>query len=148
AVNDPFYDTAVASLIGMQTTDGKTFDNPNDQTVVTFIIPAATHEPVGNSYHAETQVLIPASGGGRILVPYIVLDQLSVGFVTDFNSLMWSISHELGESATDPHPYSDPGWFNTDIETQGEVADLCNNIPALLTVGGNPVTVNRFYSTK
>jgi hypothetical protein len=148
AVTDPSFDDFVRSLVGMTATNGATFGAPNGQTVVGFVLPKATLEKVGTSYHTETSVQLVSDTGSPIFIPYLVLEQIQVGFVSDFDYLTWSQSHELGETATDPLPDFEPGWFNTDVNVEGEVADLCNNIPAQDDLGGTTYVLNRFYSGK
>jgi len=148
AVSDGFFNDLVPKLVGMPTTLGTTFGPPNDSTVVTFVIPKSTKEPVGTSYHTETTVTVASAGGGLIWMPYIVLDQISVGNVSDFDYLTWSQSHELAEAATDPLPDFEPAWFNLDVDIEGEVADLCNNIPDREVLDGTSYVLNRLYSQK
>jgi hypothetical protein len=147
-VVDQSFDDVIQSLGGMTATNGAVFDAPNDQTVIGFVLPKSTRESVGTSYHIETSSQVISSAGNAIYVPYIVLEQIHVGFVSDFAYLTWSQSHELGETATDPLPDFDPGWYNLDVFVEGEIADLCNNIPAKESLGGTIYTLNRFYSGK
>jgi hypothetical protein len=148
AVDDNFFEEQVPQLLGKTTTTGATFTAPSASTVVTFLIPKATTEPVGTSYHTETEGTVASAAGGPIHIPYIVLDQIAVGFIPDFDYLTWSQSHELAEAATDPLPDYDPAWYNVDVDIQGEIADLCNDIPSKVVLGGTTTTVNRLYSAK
>jgi hypothetical protein len=148
SVSDSSYDDFVQSLVGLTSSTGETFDAPNEQTVVGFVLPKSTAEKVGTSYHTETGVKLLSNTGSAIFVPYMVLEQIHVGFVSDFDYLTWSQSHELGDTATDPLPDFDPAWFNVDVLIEGEIADLCNNIPAEVKLGATTYALNRFYSQK
>jgi len=145
AVDDAFYDTTMGQLIGKTSTSGETFGTLGANTVVTFVIPISTIEPIGTSYHTETGVTFPATGGA-ITIPYIVLRQDPVGFVSDFDYLTWTQSHELTETASDPHPSKDEGWLNSDLDVLGEIADLCNDTRVKLSLGGMTYTLTRVYS--
>ncbi|HZS39176.1 MAG TPA: hypothetical protein VFF06_20235 [Polyangia bacterium] len=68
-----------------------------------------------------------------------------------FDNLTWTDSHEMAESATDPHPATDPGW-QLGWKLALEVGDMCM-VPGQLDVAGagpdggtRSYTVSRFYS--
>jgi hypothetical protein len=78
-------------------------------------------------YHWETQ-------SGAYHVPYAVIPTCSSGTIVEGTSdLEASASHEFIEAATDPFPYTNPGYGITDqadpwVYTAGEVADLCEGL--------------------
>ena len=145
AVNDPFYDAQIGQLVGRVSSTGDMLTLGPD-TVLTFVIPKATSEPVGTSYHTTTAATFPLTSGGSARVPYIVLRQDSVGFVADFDYLTWTQTHELVETATDP---LDPeAWLDPNLDIFGEIADLCNDIPVEEMLGGTTYMVTRLYSAR
>jgi hypothetical protein len=145
AVNDPFYDAQIGQLVGRVSSSGETLHlGPN--TVLTFVIPKATSEPVGTSYHTTTAASFPLTTGGSAPVPYIVLRQDSVGFVADFDYLTWTETHELVETATDPG--TPDAWLDPELDLLGEIADLCNDIPVQLSLGGTTYMLTRYYSAR
>ncbi len=145
AVNDSFYDAQIGQLVGRVSSAGDML-TLGPSTVLTFVIPKSTSEPVGTSYHTTTARSFPLSGGGSAQVPYIVLRQDSVGFVSDFDYLTWTQTHELVETATDP---LDPeAWLDPNLDILGEIADLCNDIPVEETLGGTQYMLTRFYSAR
>jgi hypothetical protein len=58
--------------------------------------------------------------------------------------LTFTISHELVEAATDPHPGTNTGWLSLDCPPFGEVGDLCVVDP--IQSGPSQVWVQRIYS--
>jgi hypothetical protein len=145
-VDDDALAAVLAALPGSTTTSGARVREPDANTVVTFVIPKTTQPPLDSSYHAETGALLPAAGGASIHEPYIVLRQDSVGYVSDFDYLTWTQSHELVEVATDPHPDTAEAWLSPALDVYGEVADLCNDIPVQRTLGGTNYMLTRVYS--
>jgi hypothetical protein len=117
----------IESLVGTTSLGGATVPAPDDQTVFDFIIPRATTETYGY-YHYETNQLVAGAGGGTLHVPYIVDRQDKVPGLNRFQYLTWSDSHELFETATDPHPAVAPGYQSAWLGGLGEVGDLCNDI--------------------
>jgi hypothetical protein len=146
SLNDPsgnVFDTLVASLIGMAATDGSTVPQPNKNTVFAFIVSKASAEP-GGYYHTETNSLV--SG---IHVPYIVDRQDDVHFVTPEQYFTWCDSHELAETASNPHPSTHIAWSSPWLPYAGEIGDLCNDIPTSTTLSdGNSYMLTRIYSAK
>jgi hypothetical protein len=146
-IDDDALEAALATLPGMTTTAGAPVGPPDASSVVTFVIPKSTHPPIDTSYHAETSALLPAAGGAKLHRPYIVLLQQEVGFVPELDYLTWTQSHELVETATDPHPDSAVAWLAAALDVAGEIADLCNDIPVRRTLGGTSYLLTRIYST-
>jgi hypothetical protein len=127
-------------------------------TIYLFAFPPSTIESDGNSacctdydgYHDEL-----TSGG--ITVPYAV-SCACPGFdgpnVTDLQERTVDISHELVETATDPFPFTEPGYREEDnadiswtIVTGGEVADMCEfNDDANFVPPGSTYMVQRSWS--
>jgi len=145
AVDDAFYDAQIGQLVGRVSSTGDMLTlGPN--TVLTFVIPKATSEPVGTSYHTTTVATFPLTSGSSARVPYIVIRQDSVGFVADFDYLTWTQTHELVETATDPS--SPDAWLDPNLDILGEIADLCNDIPVEEMLGGTTYMVTRLYSAR
>lgn len=145
SVDDAFYDAQLGQLVGRVSSTGEMLQLGPD-TALTFVIPKATREPVGTSYHTTTLATFPLTSGGSAPVPYIVLRQDSVGFVADFDYLTWTETHELVETATDPS--TPEAWIDPDLDILGEIADLCNDIPVEETLGGTRYLVTRIYSAQ
>jgi hypothetical protein len=134
------YEAAIASLPGKMTYAGETFDAPNENTVVLFVVPGQTMTDEG-IYHYETA---PGVVQAAMHVPYIVLPRNLIG--PDFDELTWSASHEIVEVASDPHPTTFPAWYDNLLTYLGEIADLCNDIPTTQTLDGTPYVLTRIYS--
>jgi hypothetical protein len=145
AENGSDYDTIISNVVGQTTLEGDVVPLPNENTVFSFIVPKGTKAP-GGYYHYTTNHKVPNAAGSSIYVPYAVDPQDSVGFVTDMQYLTWSISHELIETATDPMVQG--GWNADSAGSNSEVADLCNDIPTTIMLGGAPQMVTRFWSAK
>lgn len=92
-------------------------------------------------YHSESFV---TSDGGKTKFAYAVLPRCG-GFGGGFGlgALTVAASHEFIEAATDPFPYTSPGYFFDQGDAWsanlGEVADLCN---------GGTVTLGEFVVTR
>jgi hypothetical protein len=141
SLNGGDFDGLVASLPGSVALDGSIVPPPNESTVFDFLIPKGT--PAGGYYHSETTGRLPSASGALIHVPYIVMPQDSVGFVSDEDYLTWSQTHELVETATDPHCNTDLAWY----AFQEELADMCNDIPVWTTMPDQSVhAVSRIWS--
>jgi hypothetical protein len=154
-IDDSQFPTIIRGLISSGAVSA-----PNKNTLLAFVIPQATASTLYGSkgcvdyggYHAETR----ASTGSAAYVSYAVNLQC-VGFSsgTLFDSLTDVLSHEAGEAATDPHPFTRPTYVNQTIPTGGEVGDLCVGleitehasieVPDAGTVAENYV-VTRLYS--
>ncbi len=135
-----FYGERIRGVIGGMTTQGSAVPMPGRNTVFLFVVPHATKAP-GGYYHFQTAGKI-----GSLYVPYIVVRQDHVGFVSDRDYLTWSTSHELVETATDPRSQSGGGYMSPWLTIQGEVGDLCNDIPVPATIDGTTYAITRTYS--
>jgi hypothetical protein len=141
SLNGADFDALVASLPGSTALDGSTVPAPNESTVFDFLIPKGT--PAGGYYHSETTRRLTSVSGALIHVPYVVMPQDSVGFVSDEDYLTWSQTHELVETATDPHCNTEVAWY----AFGEEVADMCNDIPVWTTMPDQSVrAVSRIWS--
>lgn len=106
-------------------------------TVFAFVVPLTTQVTGGGGagcfsyggYHTQT------SGG----VPYEVNLQCGGLGTGGFDDLTFVLSHEAAEAATDPRPFSNPGWFSDDYSILGEIGDLCNPLGENLTSGNPPL---------
>jgi hypothetical protein len=137
ALDDSLMDGIVNGLV----TSGK-LPSTNDNTVLFFVVPQSTKSTLFGAngcfdyggYHAETQMLI----NGRHQ-PYAVNLQCAgsaLASSSGFDSLTVTISHESVEAQTDPHPFSAPGWVNTESPVGGEVGDLCVYSDTTITAPG------------
>ncbi len=122
-------DSAFGTLIKQSIASGL-FPAPDKNTLFAFIVPKNTTSTLQGTtgcqeyggYHAETQT---ASHSG-VFVPYSVNLQCA-GFAAGsaFDGLTDVLSHEAAEAATDPHPYTRPGWVSYEVPLGGEIGDLC-----------------------
>jgi hypothetical protein len=151
-------DTEITPLIDGLIADG-TLPKPNDQTVFSFVLSSDTKSttPFGDTgcetyrgYHFETHNddLNPA----LLHVPYEVnLQCPNKSGNISFDDLTYTMSHENAETASDPHPATQPGWTTVDFQ---EVGDLCNGLGDHFEVEGEcgaPKTtywVTRLYSDR
>jgi hypothetical protein len=131
---------------------------PNANTVVFFVVNPKTHSTLQGSkgcddngyggYHSETQT---AQGSG-IYVSYAVNLQCAAGTADAFVDLTDTLSHEAAEAATDPHPYTSPGWTNQTNPLGGEVGDLCVGLiskqAANITDADGGVAAGNYYVTR
>jgi hypothetical protein len=117
----------VKSIIAGAPFNGTTTAN----TVISFVIPTSTHSTMGggagcvdyDGYHAETR----KATGSTTYVPYMVNVQCAG---EGFDGFMETISHESSETATDPHPFTKPGYSSDGQPFGGEISDLCNPLAA------------------
>lgn len=157
-------DSALSPLIKGYIAD-KTFPTPNENTVFSFVVPQSTQSTLYGSngcqdyggYHAETRV----ATGSNQFVPYAINLQCK-GFGGDkpFDDLTDVISHEIAETATDGHPYTNPAYMADPslAPLGGEVGDLCVGLSTTFDVtqnlgdGGVPTAesyfVTRLWSNK
>jgi hypothetical protein len=140
------FEEAIANAVGQTTLDGAPVGPPTPDTVFAFIVPKGT-KGGGGYWHSETTRSVASAEGRPIHVPYIV-DEQADPFLSPFDYLTWSHSHELMETATDPLPDNDPGWLATDAASNSEVADLCNDIPVTAALDGRSYAISRVYSAK
>ncbi len=127
-------DSQVQTLLSTHVADAL-FPSPNANTVYSFIIPNGTTSTLFGTmgcrdyggYHSETSA-------GNMKVPYAV----NLSCSTSFDALTGVVSHESAEVATDPFPFSGPGFVDRDITSAGEIADLCEGLNRTYTVEGNP----------
>ena len=127
----------------------------DSNTVLDFIIPTDVTsfdgQSVGNlckifgGYHTEFQTS-PS-------IPYIINPQCNGSGLAPLDELTSVDSHELIETATDPHPFSNIGWQNPWLAGYGEVGDMCQFVDLPITVkaaDGTMVTylVSHAYSAK
>ena len=143
---DAQINAAVADVIGATTTSGGVVPSPGPNTVFDFIVPKGTKDP-GGYYHDATTRTFAAQDGTQTAVAYAVIPQDHVSFVSDVDYLTWSDTHELDEAATDPS-VDGLSWYAPDVgPDDGEVADLCNDIPVHVTLSdGNAYALTRTYS--
>ncbi len=66
------------------------------------------------------------------------------------DNLTWTDSHEVAESASDPHPNTAPAWQNPWLGGFGEIGDMCNDVPVTIhtvdDAGARDYLVTRYYS--
>jgi hypothetical protein len=141
------YDALISGFVGTTTLDGEVVPPPNRNTVFAFIVPTQTRAPGGGYYHTTTNYEVTSANGNAIYVPYIVDLQSSItaGVPYDEDYLTWSHSHELVETATDPATPS-LAWTSASTGGNSEIADLCNDIPVTVAVGGAMHWMSRFWS--
>jgi hypothetical protein len=137
------YEKRIRAVIGATTTAGDVVPAPGHNTVFQFVVPHQTRAP-GGYYHYQTLHQLASATGSSLYVPYIAVRQDHVGFVSDRDYLTWSTAHELFETATDPRMGN--GYDSPWIGTQGEVGDLCNDIPVTTTLDGTSYAISRAYS--
>ncbi len=106
-----------------------------------------------DGYHAETAVTTALN------VVYAV-GCACPGFdgpsITNLQERTVAISHELVEAATDPFPFSNPAYAQTDnadivwsLDTGGELADMCEfNLDSYAVPAGSTYMVQRSWSNK
>jgi hypothetical protein len=131
-------------------------------TALAFIVPKGTTSTLQGGqgcqdyggYHSETRTV----KGGSDFIPYSVTLQCPVApGVSDFDGVTQVLSHEGAEMATDPHPFTRPGWSNKNIPDGSEIADLCVDLN--VTIHGSvsdpdagvteaDYSVTRLYSQK
>lgn len=136
-------EAVIPTLPGRTTIGGVTVPAPDDQTVYGFLIPEGSAEPDGY-YHDETTDAVTTVDGGTINVPYIVDRQDTSIEAPPTEYLTWSDSHELVETATDPH--ADIAWTTAWMPDQGEVGDLCDDVISHEDIGGVSYALTRVYS--
>jgi hypothetical protein len=141
----PSYDALVRSVVGKKTLDGGVVPPPSANTVFTFLVPKGTEAVGGGDYHVETDTTLTSDTGAALHIPYIVMLQQHVGFVSDVDYLTWSYSHELVETATDPRAAA---WTSALTGSNSEIGDLCNDIPVTLAIGGTERMMTRFWSVE
>ncbi len=109
------------------------FPTPNVNTIFNFIVPKNTKSTLYGSkgceqyggYHAETRI----STTSQFSVPYLVnLQCPGFGAGNDFDGLTEVVSHEISETATDPHPFTRAGYVVRGWPLGGEISDLCAGI--------------------
>jgi hypothetical protein len=124
-IDDGAFEPLIQKLIA-----NGTFPQPNTNTAFAFILPATTKSTLQGGtgcvdfggYHSEAQV----SRTSQKVVPYEVnLQCPGFGDGSPFDQLTDVLSHEASETATDPHPSTQPAWRNETVVTGGEVSDLC-----------------------
>jgi hypothetical protein len=156
-------DSAISPLIKGYIAD-HTFPAPNANTVFSFIVPETTQSTLYGSngcsdyggYHAETRV----ATGSNQFVPYAInLQCKGFGGNTPFDGITEVLSHEIAETATDGHPYTDTAYSADPSMAPlgGEVGDLCVGLSTTFNVtqdvadgGATPESyyVTRLYSNK
>jgi hypothetical protein len=102
----------------------------SNKTIYSVVVPKGTTETmfggkgcdVYDGYHSEIKVS-PPGGGAAFYVPYAI--NLQCPGQDDLGTEE-TISHELGESATDPHPGTKPGYVASGAPLGNENGDLCN----------------------
>jgi hypothetical protein len=155
-------DSALQTLLVTNTTGATPAWGPADaSTIYLFLNPKATviSDNTGTScmdydgYHAEAAVTSSLS------VPYAI-GCACPGYdgptVTDLAERTIALSHELVEAATDPFPFSNPAYGQTDnndlvwtIVTGGEVGDMCEfNDDSYIPNPGGTFWVQRTWSDK
>jgi hypothetical protein len=100
-------------------------------TALVLLLPSTTTLLGGNAdlagYHNAT-----AQG-----LPMAVLTQVDTHHGTPFQNLTFIASHEVAELAVNPRPDTQPAWYRDDLYNEGEVADLCNPLDALIYAIGD-----------
>jgi hypothetical protein len=101
----------------------------NSNSIISFIIPVKTQSTMQGGqgcvdyggYHSQTRTV----AGGSTSIPYLVNLQCTEGSKSLFDLLTEVISHEVAEAASDPYPFTQPGWTNDTVLVGGEIGDLC-----------------------
>jgi hypothetical protein len=101
----------------------------NANSAISFVVPVSTQQTMQGGqgcvdyggYHSQTRTV----AGGTTSISYLVNLQCTEGSKTLFDLLTEVVSHEVAESATDPFPFSAPGWSNDTVLVGGEIGDLC-----------------------
>lgn len=122
-------DSEFTALIGGMITDGL-IPAPNENTALIFVPPTTLHSTLQGAagcdyyegYHSETDPI-----DGQKVVYAVNLQCLGNALTSQkaFDDLTVTVSHELSEAQTDPHPFTNPGWVTQQSTLGGEVADLC-----------------------
>jgi hypothetical protein len=151
-------DSAIGPWLGRHIAAGD-FPAPDDQTVYAIYFTASTTITLMNetscigfgAYHSSAVV----TDGGAHQVAYAVIPacDYGLGATGNFNYVTLSASHELAESATDPHPladtafylHSNDAWLGALSYGGGENGDMCTYLadPSTLESG---YTVQRIWS--
>lgn len=137
------------------------FPVPTPDTIYAIFIPdgvTITDNQVGQScksyggYHTETNGFGGNTANSKI--PYAVMPRCNhFNYFSGIDAATATLSHELIEAATDPHPYSDPAFASTDdqhavwsIIPAAEIGDMCAYEPQSFArlVGG--YVVQRVWS--
>ncbi|MFT3764420.1 MAG: hypothetical protein QM820_02715 [Minicystis sp.] len=129
-------DTQLSQDLAAQTSGASpAWGAADPSTIYLFVLPQGTVIDAGgecctdyDGYHDEATV-------GAIKVPYGIVCScpgLDGPGVNDVQQVTVAMSHELVEAATDPLPFSDPAYAQTDdpnviwtLITGGETADMC-----------------------
>jgi hypothetical protein len=128
-------DADIRRMLSSEITQGALSPNPNTLYIV-FVPPGdAVIGPKGNKnsvndflgYHNSFQYSNPSTGAKEdvyyAVIAYPGNPNLSLEFLTGFQTLTEITSHELAEAVTDPTPdtLTRSGWFDSNL---GEVGDL------------------------
>jgi hypothetical protein len=158
AVPTSFGDTPTARLIQAHVADGL-FPKPNVNTVFSFIPPKNITWDGGDpcqqylGYHTYAAV----ARNSKEYVPHAINFQCIEPGQPAFDTLTFTLSHEAGETASDPYQNSWGTDNNLSRVAISEIGDLCNDIGIQYTVtseipdGGvveDHYLVTRFYSAK
>jgi hypothetical protein len=130
-------DADIQRMLSTEITQGVLSPNPNTLYIV-FVPPGdAVIGPKGNNsvinfsgYHYYYQYSNPSTGATQdvyyAVIAYPGNPNTSSVFLTSFQTLTATITHELAEAVTDPTPgtLTRSGWFDPNLGGAGEVGDL------------------------
>lgn len=122
--------------------DDPAYPTPDGQTLYAIYYPPGTTITLQGSkscqefggYHAEFSL---DAAHGNMAVPYAVMPRCTYPGETTLDTLTTTASHEYVEAATDPYPYNNPAFAQTDGNHiywyfalgGGETADMCAQNP-------------------
>jgi hypothetical protein len=142
------------------------FGTPDENTLYALFYPVSTTVTMGQAascqtfgaYHAN--VVLPSSDRfpGGMNVAYAVIPRCTSQSAPhgDMSFLTVAASHEFGEAATDPYPFTAPAHLGVDNDHLaytalggGEIGDLCElNSPDAYTLPNSPFQVQRLWSNQ